>query len=143
MTAELGDERGFKDEIRAEVTAISREQVERAMEDAVRFANQALTESTPPPDASMDDWHMEPIAESVVIEWRGDELVAEWEHEASGWIELGVKPHMIEGNPVLAWEDRETGEMVFRHEVQHPGLPAVGYARGGAARAIARHFERD
>jgi hypothetical protein len=150
MTGRLKNAREFKNILRAEVMDVSVAELEAAMNDAVRIANRALTETTPPDGASMDEWHMEPIAESVEIRWepsppdsglsRGHRLVAEWKAEASGWIELGVRPHMIEGDPWLVWEDRETGETVFRHEVQHPGIPAVGYARQGFREAIASHF---
>lgn len=112
---------------------------------AQREANRLFAEA-PPPGASMDEWNMQPIIDSARSEvvqrespgklGRGDVVVLEWTHPHVGHIEWGVVPHEIEGDPVLAWEDRETGETVFRTRVEHPGIPAVGAIRAGVRKAF-------
>ena len=152
MPGRLEDERSFKRAFREIVSEVGREQIQAAIEDAVRYANEALmrAENDPPQGASMDEWHMEPIAESVQVYWeggasegelaQGDRLVAEWTHPHANKIEVGVRAHEIEGDPVLVWEDRETGETIFRHKVDHPGIPGLGYIRHGFRRALSEHF---
>lgn len=135
--------------MREAIGEAAKPEIEAAISDAVQYANEHLAESTPPPEASMDEWHMESIIESVDVYWeggepqgalaQGDRLVAEWTHPHAGKIEVGVKPHMIEGNP-LVFPDTETGETVFTMKVEHPGIPAVGFIRAGFRRALREHF---
>ena len=170
--AELGDERSFKQALREATGEVGREQIQTAVEDAVRMANDALRQAgqSPPPDATMDEWSVEAIADSVEVYWeegesegelsQGNALVAEWTHPHADKIEVGVKPHMIEGDPLLVfewhnipddvaeqfrpqWEDPdsflEEPEVAFT-EVEHPGIPGVGYIRSGFQRALRKHF---
>lgn len=150
----------------------AREDIEEAIHDAVRYANRALMESTPPEGASMDEWRMEPIAESVEVYWekgssegsleQGDRLIAEWTHPHANKIEVGVWPHEIEADDgvlVFEWpdmpdevreefQDQWESEDSFLEEpevayvrIQHPGIPAVGFIRGGFRRALAENFQ--
>lgn len=172
MPAELGDPRSMKRAMRTAAGVAGKEAIEAATRDAVRFANRILMETTPPDGASMDEWHMGPIADSVEIHWepsepsegklsKGDQLVAEWTHPHADKIEVGVRPHEISGNPVLVfeWPDmpddvREQFEaqwasddsvleepMVAYAKVEHPGIPGVGYIRGGWRKSLAKHFD--
>jgi hypothetical protein len=119
----------------------------------------------------MDEWSMQAIADSVEIKWtpsepsegelaKGDQLVAEWTHPHADKINVGVKPHLIEGNPVLRfpwynipddvaeqfrpqWEDPENPleePEVFMTEVQHPGIPGTQFIQGGFQRSLQRFF---
>ena len=172
MTAELGDPESFKRAMREATGVTAREDIQAAVEDAVRFANRALREvgNNPPPGATLDEWSVEAIAESVEVYWeggesegaleRGDALVAEWTHPHADKIEVGVQPHTIEGNPVLRfawhnipdevaeqfrpqWEDPdnplEEPEVLFA-EIQHPGIPGIGFIRGGFQRSLRKNF---
>lgn len=153
MSGELADERAFKRAMREAAGVAGKEEIREAVHDAVRYANQALMDAAdnPPDDASMDEWHMQPIADSVDLSWergepegkleQGNALVAEWTHPHADKIEVGVRPHEIEGNPWLVWEDRETGETIFRHKVPHPGIPALGFIRHGFRRSLAENFD--
>lgn len=172
MPAELGDERSFKEAMREASGTAGREEIQTAVEDAVRMANRALREvgNNPPPDASMDEWSVEAIADSVEVRWeqgesegkleKGNRLVAEWTHPHTDKIEVGVKPHMIEGDPILifewpgmpdevraqfqsAWDSEDNfleEPMVAFAEVNHPGIPGVGFIAGGFQRALRKHF---
>jgi len=172
MTAELGDERSFKRALRTAMGEAGREQIQTAVEDAVRMANEALAKAgeSPPEGATMDEWHVAPIIDSVEVYWqkgesegelsKGNALVAEWTHPHAGKIEVGVKPHEIEGDTLLVFEWHNMPEEVAEQfqsqwdnpdsfleepqvaftKVQHPGLPAVGYIRSGFSRALKKHF---
>lgn len=173
MTAELGDERSFKRSLREAAGVAGKDQIQDAVEDAVRIANRALREAgeNPPPDATLDEWSVGAIADSVEVYWqrgepegeleKGDVLIAEWTHQHTDKINIGVKPHMIEGDPVLRFpwynmpdEVREDFEPqwndpdnpleepeVFMTEVDHPGLPGVGFIRSGFIRSLKKHFD--
>ena len=169
--AELGDPESFKRGMREIVSETAKEEIEAAVHDAVDIANDILRNQTPPEGASMDEWAMDTIADSARTYWdpsepsagqldKGDVYVAEWEHPHADKIEVGVKPHLIEGDPILVfpwpdgpddvleryrpkWEDPdhwlEEPEVIFA-EVNHPGIPAVGYIRAGFRRALNMHF---
>lgn len=170
MPVELGDERSFRRAMREAVGEAGREAIDAAVQDAVNIANRVLLESTPPEGASQDEWHMEPIAESVTLRWesgqsegalaQGDALIAEWTHPHADKIEVGVRPHQIEGEPILVfewpempddvredfqpkWDDPdnflEEPQVAFA-EVSHPGIPGVGYIRRGFRQALREHF---
>lgn len=172
MTAELGDKRSFKRAFRTAISEAGREQIQAAIDDAVRFANDALMRaaSDPPDGASMDEWHMQPIADSVEVYWesgdtegkleQGDALVAEWTHPHANKIEVGVRAHEIEGDPILVFEwpdmpddvaeqfeDQWESDDSFLEEpqvayakIEHPGIPGVGFIRDGFARSLRENF---
>jgi hypothetical protein len=173
MTAELGDEKSFRRAMREAAGVAGKAQIQEAVEDAVRMANNALRQvgQSPPPDATLDEWSVEAIADSVEVYWspsepegeleQGDQLVAEWTHPHADKIEIGVRPHEIEGDPILVFEWHNAPDEVreeFRSQwenpdsfleepqvayakIQHPGIPGVGFIRGGFQRAIAKHFQ--
>lgn len=153
MPAELGDERAFKAALRQATQDLSREEIQEAVEAAVRRANEAFAAAAddPPEGASLDEWHLEPIIESVEVYWesgasegnlaQGDSLVAEWTHPHTNKMEVGVQPHEIEGSPYLRWIDRETGEEIFRRKVQHPGNPGIGAIREGFRHVLETRFQ--
>lgn len=173
MTAELGDERSFKRALRTAMGEAGKEDIEEAVDDAVQIANRALREigNNPPPGATMDEWSVEAIADSVEVSWapsepsegklsKGDQYVAEWTHPHADKIEVGVRPHEIEGDPVLvfewhnmpdgvadqfqdAWDDPDSfleEPMVMFTKVDHPGIPGVGFIRAGFTRSLRRNF---
>jgi hypothetical protein len=172
MPAELGDERSFKDAMRTAAGVAGREEIQAAIEDAVRFANRALLQlgENPPPGASMDEWSVQAIADSVEVSWergesegkleRGNALVAEWTHPHADKINVGVKPHMIEGDPILVfewpgmpegvrkefeprWNDPDNfleEPMVAFAKVDHPGIPSTQFIQSGFQRALRKHF---
>ena len=172
MTAELGDERSFKQALREAAGVAGREEIKAAVDDAVRIANRALREAgaNPPEGATLDEWSVEAIADSVEVYWeqgesegkleRGNALVAEWTHPHADKIEVGVKPHVIRGDPLLvfewqnipdevaaqfedAWNDPdnflEEPQVAFT-KVNHPGIPGVGYIRKGFQESLKRNF---
>lgn len=140
---ELGDPQAVKRAFRDAVEETSREEVMEAAHYAAREANRVLLENTPPEGASLDEWDMEPIAESVSSRWdesRGAAVV-EWTHPHADKIEVGVRgPYEIEGDPVLRWTDPDTGEVRYATKVEHPGIPAVRFIATGFRRALREHF---
>lgn len=172
MSGELDDPRAVRRAFREAAGVAGKDEIETAVNDAVQIANRALREvgENPPPDATLDTWSMEAIADSVEVYWdpsepegeleQGDALVAEWTHPHADKIEMGVKPHQISGNPILvfewenipddvaaqfedAWNDPDNfleEPMVAFTEVSHPGIPAVGYIRAGFTRSLKRNF---
>jgi len=172
MTAELGDEKSFKRAMREVAGEVGREEINAAVRDAVEIANQALRDAAdnPPEGASMESWSMESIAESVEVRWeqgesegklkKGNALVGEWTHPHADKIEVGVQPHMIEGDPILvfewpgmpdevreqfqsSWDNPdnflEEPQVAFS-EVSHPGLPGLGFIRKGFKQSLADNF---
>lgn len=114
---------------------------------SVRVANGTLESY-----GGRNDYSTDPIRESVEIletdlsntsfhvRWG-------WTHEAAGYMQFGVSPHTIDGDPLLSfiWEDAPRGvrEMfsdtervggdprVFFESVDHPGIPAARYVQAG------------
>ena len=173
MPAELGDERSFKRALREATGEVTGERIKAAIDDAVRYANAALREAgrNPPEGATLDEWSVEAIADSVEVRRvagesqgklaQGDAWVAEWTHPHADKINVGVKPHMIEGNPILVFEWENIPEdvaeqfrpqwesdssfleepMVAFAEIEHPGIPGTQFIQQGFRRAIAENFD--
>ena len=153
MPAELDDPRATKRAMRTAMSVAGKEEIEAAVKEAVKIANRGFAEAAdnPPAEASLDEWNMKPIIESVEIKWqpsepsqgklaKGTQLVAEWTHPHTNKMEVGVRPHEIEGNDFLRWIDRENGEEIFRRKVDHPGNPGLGAIRHGFSRVLAKKF---
>lgn len=152
MAAELGDPESFRRALREATGEISSEEIREAVEQAAEYANEAFARASqdPPDGASMDEWHMQPIIDSLTIRRvegasegklaQGDAWVAEWEHPHTDKMEVGVRPHEIEGNPLLVFEDWETGETVFTTHVDHPGNPGIGAIAEGFSRVLQERF---
>lgn len=173
MGAELGDPRSFQRAMREAAGVAGKEAIETAVNDAVQIANRALREAgrNPPEGATLDEWSVEAIADSVEVYWtpseptegnlaKGDQLVAEWTHPHADKIEVGVRPHEIEGDPILIFEWTNMPDDVaeqFRSQwenpdsfleepqvafakIDHPGIPGVGFIRKGFSRALKRNF---
>ena len=151
MTFSLDDPRAFKRAMREATGQAAKSEIEAAIHDAVGYANDHFLNSSPPEGASMESWNMQPIVDSLEVYWepsepsegklaKGDAMVAEYTHPHTNKVEVGVRPHTIEGDPVLVFEDHETGETIFTAKVEHPGIPALGAIRAGFRRALREHF---
>jgi len=152
MGAELEDVDGFQRALREAVGEVSSDEIRDAVEQAARYANDAFRDAAdnPPDGASMDEWHMDPIIDSLEIRKvegetegelaQGDAWVAEWTNENTVFIEMGVRPHEIEGDPLLVFEDWKTGDTVVTTRVDHPGIPAVGAIREGFRRVLEERY---
>ncbi len=58
------------------------------------------------------------------------DVEVQWNYKPDGkpvalWLELGTKPHDIEGDP-LSWIDKRTGDRRFAMRVHHPGFAGYG-----------------
>jgi len=172
MPAELDDERSFKNAMREAAGVAGKEEIQEAVEDAVRYANKALREAgnDPPEGATLDEWSVEAIAESVEVSWqpsepegelaKGDALEAEWTHEHTNKINVGVRPHEIEGNPMLvfewhnmpddvaaqfqsSWDNPDSfleEPMVAFAKIDHPGIPGIQFIQHGFSKSLREHF---
>jgi len=152
MPAELDDPRAFKRAMREVTGEVSEAEIEQAVRDAARRANEAFRDAAedPPEGASMDEWHLEPIVDSLEIRRvegdsegnlaQGTAWVAEWQHPHTNKMEVGVRPHEIEGDPLLVFEDWETGETVFTTRVDHPGNPGIGAIREGFQSVLSERY---
>jgi hypothetical protein len=153
MPAELDDPRATKAAMREIASVAAKEEIEAAVKEAVKIANRGFSEAAddPPADASLEEWNLEPIIESVELRWeqgepegelkQGNALIAEWTHPHTNKMEVGVRPHEIEGDDFLRWIDRETGEEIFRQKVDHPGNPGLGAIRNGFSTVLNRRFD--
>jgi len=79
-----------------------------------------------------NDYHVESITESVQVnhERGGRGLVVRWywEHEGAQYLNFGVSPHTIDGNPILSfiWEDApQSVREMFPHTERVGGDPRV------------------
>ncbi len=152
MPAELDDPRAFRRALREATGEVSEAEIEQAVREAARRANEAFSEAAedPPEGASMDEWHLEPIVDSLEIRRvegdsegnlsQGTAWVAEWQHPHTNKMEVGVRPHEIEGDNYLRWVDRETGEQVFTTHVDHPGNPGIGAIREGFRNVLEERY---
>jgi hypothetical protein len=115
VPVELDDPRATKRAFREAIGEAAAPEIQAAIEDAVSIANDILLNDTPPEGASMEEWSMESIADSVEVYWeqgepegelaQGNALVAEWTHPHANKIEVGVRPHEIEADDgVLVFE---------------------------------------
>lgn len=140
-TPELRD--AIREEVAGRAESFGRETIERWVE----LANEHLRSASPPATAAQDEWNMQPIIESAEIRQRRDEggrfqsgWIATWEMESDDGFnipdafEFGTQPHDIEGDPLLVFDDPETGETVYAERVEHPGIPAVAFIRFGKKR---------
>lgn len=64
---------------------------------------------------------------SITTEGGGLEYAVDSNLEYAPYMEFGTSPHIIEGNPLLVWE--ENGETIYRHRVNHPGNEAYLYLK--------------
>jgi len=152
MSAELGDPESFKRALREASGEVSIEEIRDAVEQAAEYANENFRRAgeNPPAGASMPEWNMQPIIDSLEIRRvegetqgklaQGDAFIAEWQHPHTDKMEVGVRPHEITGNPLLVFEDWATGETVFTTRVDHPGNPGIGAIRDGFRRVIEERF---
>lgn len=116
---------------------------------AVRVAHGALRSW-----GARHDYDVEPVTESVEVTnvSSTDRTVSArvtWTHSGAKYMNFGVSPHTIDGNPIISyiWKDapQEVREMfsdtervggdprVFLQSVDHPGIPAARFVQAGVS----------
>ncbi len=71
-------------------------------------------------------WTVHMHKASDVILW---EISPDGKEDIVTFLEFGTKPHMIEGNPILAFYWKKIDQDVFVHYVMHPGTKPLGFVR--------------
>lgn len=126
----------FEDDLRAAVM----DDVENELED--RLAEQAIEASHEQLEAvaARNDYDVENVIDSLEgpdVTRDGGTITVEWgwTHEAAGFFEMGTPDHVVEGNPVLAFEypvsQGGPGGTVFSAGHEVTGIEQSRYARHG------------